>query len=335
MRQPDQSHSLLGEIQSAVNQFILEILEETLPQTAYYHQLQGIIGQTTASGIDEPSIDMLPVLVCKANEGDTRKAIPITAAWQLLRRAAKLFDDVEDGDIHSRAAEAINAATGLLFVANLILGRLQTQGESTCSSPSQAFSRAIVRACVGQHADLVISGQADSIQTDPETWLEIAGAKSGELLAWATWAGAWVAGVDEEMQTCYYQYGYHLGVLLQVADDFNGVWHFNEESDLSAGQLNLALCYALSVVEAKERDALAHLIRQGVQGNLEVEKQVRQRLTELGAQGYLLVVGRMQRQQAIDALPVVRQNSLAHQQLITLLDKVMPVIGGALSGQEF
>jgi len=55
-----------------------------------------------------------------------------------------------------------------------------------------ALNRAMLRACARQHADL--AGQMGMSDVDPDTWLEIARAKSGGFLAWAAWSGALRAG---------------------------------------------------------------------------------------------------------------------------------------------
>lgn len=112
---------------------------------------------------------------------------------------------------------------------------------------AQALNRAWLWACAGQHADLAC--QAGLMRLDLDTWREIALAKSGEPCAWAAWAGALVAGAGEQTLTGYRKFGRHLGVLLQVTDDLHGVWHPKGVSDLTAGRLNLAVCYARSVVE--------------------------------------------------------------------------------------
>jgi geranylgeranyl diphosphate synthase type I len=277
----------------------------------------------------DPTLSILPLLACEANGGDPRRAAPVMAAWQLLRLAAKLFDDVEDGEASGQPAKVINVATGLLFVTQLVVGELAAQGMTSdlVQRLGQALNHAGLRACAGQHADL--AGQVEMTNADPDVWLEIALAKSGEPLAWAAWAGALVAGADEHTLACYREYGYHLGVLLQVADDFNGVWQPGSVSDLAVGRFTLPVCYALSVAKAEERDRLETLLEEAAQGNDMAEVQARQLLTDLGAQAYLLVVGRVQHQQAMAALRSANCVSPADQQLAALLNRVLPALSYA------
>jgi len=306
---------------------IQDILAENLPKTAYYQLLQQFLAQSLEAEAVSLPLRTLPLLVCEASGGEVQHAVPVAAAWQILYRSVKLFDDIEDGELYDRSAEATNLGMGLLFVAQAALDQYQTRHtDLSITALRQAFNRAILRACAGQHDDLT-AGRMYPGQIDPETWLKIAGAKSGELFAWAAWAGAWAAGVDETRLPYYRQYGYHLGILLQVADDFNDIWQSEAPRDLLTGSLNLAVCYALSVVEPQEREKLNRSLRQAAQGDRQVAAHLRQRLTTLGAQAYLLVVGRIQRQQAIAALEKIEDQRPAHPSLIALLDQMLPAAG--------
>ena len=124
----------------------------------------------------------------------------------------------------------------------------------------------------------------------------------------------------------WYRVGVEGAVRLQVADDFNGVWHPEGVSDLNAGWLTLPVCYGLSVAEAEERERLETLLEQAAQGDDVAEVQARQLLTDLGVQAYLLVVGRVQHQQAVEALRSANRVSPAGQQLFALLDQVLSAL---------
>ena len=321
------ANSLPDKHRRIVSQVIQDVLSEGTPGTAYCQQLLAVLDRWIKPDPGDPNINILPRLACEANGGDPHLAAAVTAAWRLVRLAAKMFDDVEDGEASGQPAEVINVATGLLFVAQLVLGELVVQGldSSLVQRLGQALNRAMLRACAGQHADLV-AGQIGRTNVDPEAWLEIALAKSGELLAWAAWAGALVAGAGGHALACYYKYGCHLGVLLQVADDFDGVWHPEGISDLAAGRLTLPVCYGLSVAKAEERDHLKALIEQAARGGNAARAQARRLLTDLGAQAYLLVVGRVQHQRAVEALRSANPVSPAGQRLVALLDQVLPAL---------
>jgi hypothetical protein len=307
-----------------VSRVIQDALGEDDPGTAYGQQLWEVLDRWDTG---DQTIGILPRLTCEANGGDLHLAAPVTVAWRLARLAAKLFDDVEDGEASGQPAEVINTAIGLLFVAHLALDGPVLRGVNSglVRRLAQAFDRATLRACAGQHADLAAS-RCRTTNVSPEAWLEIVGAKSGELLAWAAWAGALVAGADEHTLACYHEYGYHLGVLLQVADDFDGVWHPEDASDLATGQLTLPVCYGLAVAKAEERDCLKALLKQTAQGDEAAGVRARQLLTDLGAQAYLLVVGRVHHRQTVEALRGADSASPAGQRLVALPDRILPAL---------
>ncbi len=296
-------------------------------------------GTVSASGILEnleawlgreagiPTIGNLPALAYLAAGGDGRAVMPVVAAWQAVHLALKLFDDVEDGDAGDHPSEAINTGTGLLMAAQVALEQLAAYGVSLGAARSVrlAFGRAVLRACVGQQSDLV-AGRDPGASTDPDGWLEIAGSKSGELLGWAAWAGALVGTSDERTASCYHEYGYHLGVLLQVADDFNDVWRADGSSDLARGRLTLPVCYALHVATDEGRAFLTDLLERAAVGDGPADAEARQMLIDLGAQTYLLAVARVQYQQAAAALQNAGGIGASVPQLSTLLDQVLPAL---------
>lgn len=274
-----------------------------------------------------PTIGNLPALAYLAAGGDGRGVTPVLAAWQAVHLALKLFDDVEDGDAGDHASEAINTGTGLLMAAQVALEQLVAYGISleAARSVRLAFGRAVLRACVGQQSDLV-AGRDPGASTDPDGWLEIAASKSGELLGWAAWAGALAAGAGERSASHYHEYGYHLGVLLQAADDFNDVWRAGGSSDLARGRLTLPVCYALHVTTDDGRALLTDLLQRAASGGGAADAEARQILIDLGAQAYLLAVAQVQYQQAAAALQNASGIGASVHQLSTLLDQVLPVL---------
>lgn len=276
------------------------------------------------------TINDLPFLTYEATGGNGHQITPVVAAWQAIRLALKLFDDVEDRDIGDRPGEATNAATGLLFVAQVALEELSACDvlPKAAQRLRQALGRAVLHACVGQQADLN-AGHTRTPSADPDIWLEIAGSKSGELLAWAAWAGAIVAGADDHVASCYHEYGYHLGMLLQVADDFHDVWYPDGTSDLARGCLTLPICYALHMATDEGRARLTRLLDRVRTGDSTAEVAARQMLIDLGAQAYLLAVARVQYQQAVASVQRADGIVASHQKLIALADHVLPALKAA------
>ncbi len=307
-----------------VQQQVAEVLQENRLGVAFAEQLVQIIDEQLVRPGENQAFACLPLLACQAAGGNPERAVPVMMAWQLLRLAAKLFDDVEDGEVGDRAAETTNIGTGLVFLAQLILERPGTLSSERASQLRYAMAGAALSACAGQHGELAPPTQ--TVSYDPTLWQEIAAAKSAEPFAWAAWAGALVAGSREPTLICYRKYGYHLGMLLQVADDFRGTWGPQGATDLKHGCINLALAYAFFVANAEERVSLEQLLAQAVRGDSASEARVRDVLTGLGAQKYLLVVARGEYQEAMAAIESAQCPSPIDQHLAALLTRAMPAI---------
>jgi geranylgeranyl diphosphate synthase type I len=265
-----------------------------------------------------PSL-LLPILCCEAAGGDEDQATAVAAAWFLLYLAAKVLDDVEDDDTHLPpwtaigAPQAINAATGLIFASQLALVRLPRMGadRELALSLLEDFNHTTLRMCAGQQADL-----AEGSHLSWERCLSIAGAKSGEFFALACRAGA-LLGTDEVAP--YSEFGYNLGVLIQMCDDFEGLWNPQGRSDLAAGKRTLPVTYALTVAPPSVRERLERLLVKAT-GEQEAEEQARRIITALGAPHYLLIEAQIRRQRAEGALRSTGRSSPAHRQLMALLN---------------
>lgn len=305
---------------------IKDVLNESLTRTDYCRQLIAILDRWREADADEAGLASLPALVCSSCGGDPRQAVAACAAWRLMRSAAKLFDDVQDGDLSEGQPEAINIALGLVFIGLLATHRLAEQGltPERVQQASQVFCRACLVACGGQHADL--GAAAATVDLDPDDWLEIAAAKSGTPFGWAAWVGALVGGADARALTCYRDYGRALGLLLQVADDYDGVWYPDAATDLATGRPTLTSAYALSVASTEERDRLEALLSKARQGDGDAEAKARALMTDLGAQGFLLVVARTQERRASEALREAGCDGPASHPLLAILEHVFPAL---------
>ncbi len=299
------------------------ILDENVPQGAFRNQLERVLARWLEPEAHKSEIARLPTMVCEACGGCARHAVPVTAAWQLVRVAAKLLDDVEDGDIGSQRGAIVNIANALLFIAQLLLERLALSGDRA-RRVADELQRAMLRAAAGQHADLCAQAAALTA-LDPDSWLAIARAKSGELFGWATWAGAYVAAAPQSTLDAYREYGSCLGVLVQVADDFNGIWHPDGVSDLAVGRVSLPVCYARMVAQGAAREDLERTLRAAPEEGPDAERAGQQMLTDLGAEEYLTVVAQAQRLRARDALEHAGCRSPGRDRLGALLDEVLTI----------
>jgi geranylgeranyl diphosphate synthase, type I len=306
---------------------IQRVLEDELGR-AYGKHLLDTAASWLRPNLGPVSISTLPVLTCQACGGTREQAEPVGEAWQAVRLAVKLFDDVEDGDADDPAL-ATNAAISLLVAAQLLLAELPERGlpPESASYLERSLKAALLAAAAGQHRDL-LAARSRAGEMTPDVWLQVAAAKSGQPLSWAAAAGAVVAGASSAAQRSWSAYGQHLGVLLQIADDFGGVWGSTRQSDLARGMPGLPICYARFVMDGSQQTQLDRLLARAATGDRAAEAEAGNLITAAGAQSYTLVAADVQYQAAKGALRQAgAEATVAGQALVALLDSVFPALG--------
>lgn len=287
---------------------------------SYLAEIQRICLQNQASSYH--ALDELPLLFCDLNGGDKEQVVSVITAWNLLRYAARLLDDVEDGDTRSRNMSepvALNLSTGLLFTVGMVLNSLESIGlpSEAASDIRCMFYKELLQVCSGQHLDL--TQQAPTLD---ESW-QIAGAKSGVFMGLICWAGGRVADAYPEQLELYRQFGYNLGLLDQIKDDLADLWS-NESyfSDLQNGRYgSLPVAYALSVLPDDERQKLLMYLANS-HDTPEAEKQTRELIIRSGAGVYLTVQSAYYFRQSQQLLEKMALPANIHIKLNTLLEKL-------------
>lgn len=182
------------------------------------------------------------VLACAASHGSvTAAAEQAAVAATLVMTALDLLDDVEDGELGPGADPAVqvNVATGLLLLFHQLCGEPCLH---VLPAPGvQALVDAALRACGGQHRDLLL--RADGAEMNPEDALAITAAKSATLVAALCRLGALADGCSGLLLARYAAFGHHLGMALQLANDL-AVAQDPSKADLARHRPTLPLVYA-------------------------------------------------------------------------------------------
>jgi geranylgeranyl pyrophosphate synthase len=204
---------------------------------------------------------LLPGLCCQASGGEPDFAEEVSAAWFLLYIAAHLVDSVEDRDQVNEVkalggpGSAINVANGLFLSASLILNKLHDKDQTRIKTQqlSSDFYNTVLVMTSGQHRDI------NDHQLTLNQWWQVAKAKSGSFFSLACRCGAQLANDDPVKITGYSDYGFHLGMMIQIRDDIEDLKIFLE-SKLSVNlQSSLAVAYALEVLPETDKSQLKEL----------------------------------------------------------------------------
>jgi geranylgeranyl diphosphate synthase type I len=250
----------------------------------------------------------------------------VAAAWVLLYTAAHIMDSVEDGDPPEEwwadlgESGAINVATGLYAISSIVLDDLRRTGPpEAAASIAEGFHQAILQMGGGQHSDLTCDGPS------PSECLEIAESKSGAFFALACWSGARLATSDLQIASHYESYGRHLGILIQINDDIDGVWGADlARSDLRRpARWTLPIAFAMAVGTPEQRSTLHSRMRAARQDPQAVIG-ARNLIEDTGAALYIATLATKHMALAIDALEKAHSASPAREELKAVLDDHLP-----------
>jgi geranylgeranyl pyrophosphate synthase len=299
------SHSLLGIERHLPEVYTLlaDVIVLGAPDRTYVQALLKVLTAAQASEQQAPlHLTSFPLLCCQAAGGNVQRAVPAAAAWRSLHIAAKLLDDVEDGDIASlsscpsdlrdtssrtdptASARVINLSTGFIAASNLALTQL---APSVWHALQPDCQRAVLKMAGGQHVEL------DGKTTlDLGRYNQVMAAKSGVLFALAARAGAMCAPGNQQYLNLFNEFGYNVGMLVQLLDDLADWRRSDGRGDIAMGHCTLPVYYALEVALPSEAAKLEKLLAQA-RTDRTAEEEAWRLMTMLGADVYLLAeIGR-------------------------------------------
>jgi len=217
---------------------------------------------------------LLGLLAYESLTGDYRRALPGAAAVELGHNFSLVHDDIEDADRERRHRPtlwavwgvplAINAGDALFALSRLALYRLLEDGfsERRVLALMRVYDETCLALCEGQYLDISFERQ-DGVTV--EAYLEMIGKKTAALVGASVQAGAILATDDAEVVEAYRQFGYHLGMAFQMADDVKGsFWSAEESGKVEAGDIRrrkktLPLVWAIEHAADADRDRLRSL----------------------------------------------------------------------------
>jgi len=271
------------------------------------------------------SLLTLPTICCVALGKDPEFVIETNAAWALVYAAFNLLDKVEEqeasGELFTPSLGVVtNVSTGFLLTANLILSKLitnQKAGVPPISSLQTSLYRRVLAVCAGQHLDL--TQKAPDLE---QVWHSVA-AKSGEFFSLGCWISALLATENLDQQKSLAAYGRHLGYLIQIANDIEGLWGKSDGlSDLVKNRMTLPVAYAFSILESEKLEKLSQLLSLS-KDDSRAETEARRLILGCGALIYLLLEAERHQQMARTTLESLKLPAISAQPLFRLLDQVV------------
>jgi geranylgeranyl diphosphate synthase, type I len=267
-----------------------------LHEPGYWPEMVSVLGVVA----DEPlgPLATLPLASCAAVGGDPEAAVPAAAAWEVLNLGVRILDDLQDRDtpdgLWARVGvpRAFNFSAALYAFCNELLVRAAWPDERY-RAVSRTFTLEVMRLAAGQDRDL--RGETHTVD---DYWATITD-KNASAFALACAAGSLCGTSVPTLVDACRTFGHHLGLALQLFDDFEGLWEPPGRSDLEMGKTTLPVLYGLSV-EHDRRDELRRLVYEG-EAAAHADR-VRAILEGIHAREFMIWTALMEREQAIAAL---------------------------------
>lgn len=281
--------------------------------------LSGLPGQSTPVEQNQTGVLNLPSLVCKAIGGEFECVVTISKAWRLIYAAFYLLDKIEDQELSGIFSQydtgvITNITTGLIFQAEIALVNAVVRKELSSERGEHfliAFNYMALAVCAGQHQDL----SSSNITLD-QAW-EIAAGKSGAFFALGCRLGAYAGAESPETVEAFTTFGHCLGLLIQLANDVEGLW--GEYNDLSRGKVTIPVAYAMEVLPPPEKDKLALFLDNP---NTHQETTIRELLLTNGVLVYMALEAEKIRQRGKKVLASLSLNHHPKEQLERMLDQI-------------
>ena len=226
------------------------------------------------------------------HSGDPARAVPAAASMEFLMACGDLLDDVEDDEgpsiFDSRsAAPVMEDVCILLLLSHQALGELTARGfdDRTVVQAYKILDESSISAIRGQQVDAELESRTSVSLTQ---CLETTAAKSASLTKCAAEMGATLAGADGSIAALYGQFGWHLGMAAQIANDIEGVWPGRPaKSDIRLRKKTLPVVATLNMPQETDNDvALVRRFFSSERSNercdADVEEEVRWALWRCG-----------------------------------------------------
>jgi geranylgeranyl diphosphate synthase type I len=212
-------------------------------------------GNATNGGGGKAVRPALALLSAEAAGAPAQIGLPGAVAVELVHNFSLLHDDLMDGDVerrHRRTVWAIWGAPSAILTGDALLALAQEMVLES-DSPHAARAALLLAATTreltrGQVQDLAFETRADITL---EECLDMAGGKTGALMAAAAAIGAVLAGAEHDTVAALTTFGAQVGLAFQLVDDVLGIWGDPAVtgkpvfSDLRSRKKSLPVSYAI------------------------------------------------------------------------------------------
>ncbi len=219
-----------------------------------------------------------PILVlmgCEAVSGQYTTALPAALSYELAHEASLVQDDIIDNSDLRHEKTTIHKRSGVtsaILVSDLLIfdifNQLAKYGETSLTKKRivrlmSYVARAANLTIKGEYMDAALSKQE---RITEEEYLEVAGLKTGALMAAASASGAVIGGASERVIDAMYRFGYNLGIAFQIRDDILDITGDSSQlgkpvmKDLQNNASNIVLVNALQRADTYRQNLIHSML---------------------------------------------------------------------------
>jgi octaprenyl-diphosphate synthase len=211
-----------------------------------------------------PLLMITAARACGHSGNDEKK---IAVLFEYLHAATLLHDDLVDEAIIRRGKDAANLVFGnaqAVLTGDFLLARSLSLAAST-GNPEiiNIIARVTEDMSQGEIYQLNNKGQ---LSITEEQYMDVIQRKTASLLQGATESGALLAGAKSDIVNAFANYGHHLGIAFQMADDLldytSDLASLGKApgADLKEGKMTLPLIFALKNGDANDTQQMKAII---------------------------------------------------------------------------
>lgn len=213
-----------------------------------------------------PLLTVLSARICGYSDEFINKFSTIT---EFLHTATLLHDDVVDGASIRRGkpvAHSIWGAPITVLVGDFLLARaLSIAAETKNPDIIRVIAEITENMCQGEILQLIKKGDIHLTESE---YMDVIKRKTGFLIQGACQAGAMLAGATDEEESKLAEFGHHIGIVFQIADDLLDYTSDTQVlgkaigADLKEGKLTLPVIHTLKKSTPENRAWIERIITQ-------------------------------------------------------------------------
>ncbi|HAJ89542.1 MAG TPA: farnesyltranstransferase, partial [Rhodospirillaceae bacterium] len=236
-----------------VNALIIDNMQSSVPL------IPQLAGYLIASG-GKRIRPLMTLAATRLFDAETTRPYRLAAAVEFIHTATLLHDDVVDESDQRRGKPSANTVFGnqsSVLVGDFLFSRaFELMVADGSIDVLRILSNAAAVITEGEVLQLSIQSK---LETTLDQYLEVIAAKTAVLFAAACEIGPVIAGKDESTQKALRDYGHHLGMVFQIADDLLDYQADEAQlgktvgDDFREGKMTSPVIYALQNATADEK----------------------------------------------------------------------------------